>query len=281
MPDGPVVAPPTSTTQDIDITGETSNTEAELNAKIDTELGLPPQETSETDTTTEESDDTTTTGDDTDGEASEEESTDDAATEEEVVDEEEVTPAIPSDEELFIEVEDANGVTHKISKIEDLPEDFEPKSNRQGLEILQQLGKLEAKIEAREADKAEAQAKADLAESQQRQLASWDKEVAELAKQKRIDAKDTERIDDVFKLMNEINQARAKAGNPNRITSFEDALDKFVAKEAADKAEADAKNDNERAKVKSSLIGRSSSAGAGEPPVYVAGSYRSIDDIPL
>jgi hypothetical protein len=56
-----------------------------------------------------------------------EETSTESADEEEVTEPEELAPkepATPSDEELFIEVIDADGVTHKISKIEDLPADF-------------------------------------------------------------------------------------------------------------------------------------------------------------
>jgi hypothetical protein len=272
---------------EVEIQGETSSTEAELNAKISEELGLPTVETDEsnaTETTTETDTDTTTTEDDSEEQGAEETSTDESADEEEVAEPEEVAPkepATPSDEELFIEVIDADGVTHKISKIEDLPADFEMRNNRQGLEILRDLGKLDEKRENLEEERAKDEAEAAKVESQNRQLASWDKEVVELSKQKRIDVKDTDKIDGVFKLMTEINETRAKAGNPNRITSFEDALDKFEAQEAKTAAESDEKRENDKAKVKSSLIGRSSSSSKGEAPVYVAGSYRSIDDIPL
>jgi hypothetical protein len=276
---------------------ESTMSQADLEALIDTELGLPTaQPDNDQLTTGGKGDDDGGNAEDNAGEESEtgdepaeaEPAGEEDAEESEPEAEEEVdddplnkpAPALPSDEELFIEVEDAEGVTHKISKIEDLPEDFQLKNNRQGLEIMRQLDKLEGKIEAREAERADAAAKAEQAATEQEQFTAWDKEVENLSKEKRIELGDTERINEVFGYMNEINNARREAGNPNLITSFEDALDKFEVKEAADKAEADKKNDNERAKAKASVIGRSSAA-AGDNFVYRAGQYRSIDDVPV
>jgi hypothetical protein len=190
-------------------------------------------------------------------------------------------PAIPTDTELFIEVEDGDGVTHKISQIEDLPADFTPKNNRQIIEIVSQLTKLDNQREANEvkaASEAEVKAQADI---QTAQFKSWDTEIGALAKDKRIEATNTDRINDVFGYMNEINAARTKAGNPNLVTSFEDALDKFEAKESKDAAIAAEKNGNDLAKQKSAIIGKSSAAAGGDTYVYRAGSARNIDDIPL
>jgi hypothetical protein len=206
----------------------------------------------------------------------------------------EVTPpASPANTDLFIEVEDAEGNKHQITKIEDLPEDFEPKNNRQGLEILHQLSKLEVQI----ADKAKADEA--IAQEQERKDAdaarykSWDNEVSELIKQGRLekvavpvtdpkyqDDPSVKRMDQVFAHMNKINSERQQAGNPNMLTSFEDALDKLEAAEAKAAAEDAKKRETQAAKAKSSLIGGSSSAG-GSDFVYVSGAYKNIDDIPL
>lgn len=261
---------------------DASATEAELNAKIDAELGLPPQEEVVEDVPDDKpaddagDSDTSDKPDDADTPAG-----GDADEEDVPGDKPKPEPAKPSDEAQFIEVEDSAGVTHKISKLEDLPEDFEYKNSRQPLEIYKQLEKLERDATEAAEIKRTQEEEAAVNQSKQEQFDAWDKEVTELAKSKRVDVKDTERIDAVFKHMNEINAARAKAKNPNLLTSFEDALDKFEAKEAADKAEQDKKNDNELAKKKSSLIGRSSAAAGGEHYVYKAGSARTIDDVPL
>lgn len=270
MADAPIV--------DIPITGEVSANEADLNAKIDSELGIAPAPTKPTDPVVPEvvPDEPAVPPDEpeVEPETPEEEPEPEAKPVP-------TTPATPSDDELFIEVQDADGVTHKISVIEDLPEDFSPKSNRQALEILSQLSKLETQREAAAASAATAAETAALKETQDAQFKSWDAEVAELAKTERLDTTNTERINDVFGYMNEINAARAKAGNPNLITSFEDALDKFEVKEARDKSEADAKNGNDTAKAKSALIGKSSASAGGDTYVYRAGSARNIDEIPL
>lgn len=266
---------------------EASTTEAELNAKIDQELGIPPVKVEEK--PDEKTPDEEPAKEKTPAEA--EPKTDEEPAEEpekkvtppEEEPEEPVKPseaATPSDEDLFIEVIDAEGVTHKISNIDDLPEDFSPKNNRQILEIIKATDRLDTEREKREAD-AETAARTEFIEqTKQDQFKSWDSEIAELGKAKRIEATNTDRINEVFGYMNQINEARQKANNPNLITSFEDALDKFEAKEVLDKAEADKKNGNELAKAKSSLIGRSSASG-GDTYVYRAGSARNIDEIPV
>lgn len=192
-----------------------------------------------------------------------------------------VEPATPTDDELFIEVEDGEGVTHKISQVEDLPADFTPKNNRQIVEIVTRLAKLDSQREANEAKAATDAEVAVQTEIQTQQYASWDKEIAELAKDKRVETANTDRINDVFGYMNEVNAARTKAGNPNLVTSFEDALDKFEAKEAKDTAAEAEKNGNNLAKQKAGVIGKSSAAAGKDTYVYRAGSARNIDDVSL
>lgn len=268
---------------------DASSTQEELNAKIDSELGLPHQETETPEPAKEETPDENNPSppapaDSDNDETPEESDTDTPEEEPEVTPAEtdpQTPPAQPSDAELFIEVMDAEGVTHKISTIDDLPEDFQARNNRDALKILGDLAKLDTQREQREAEAATAAEAAALAETQQAQFKSWDSEITELAKTDRLDATNTDRLNDIFGYMNEINAARHKAGNPNLITSFEDALDKFEAKESREAAELATKNGNDMAKAKSSLIGRSSASTGGSSYVYRAGSARSIDDIPV
>lgn len=261
------------------IQGDRSANQAELETKIEQELGLPHTEAKKTEVIDESKADATTGAEDdkTTGAKDDTEESDSEEPEEKEV----VEPATPSDEELFIEVEDAEGVTHKISKIEDLPEDFSLKNNRQGLEILKGLAKLENQMEKRDADRLVAEEKAAVAEAQKVQFNAWDNEITELHKEKRIDPADTDRVNKVFEHIAKINQTRAKAGNPNLITSFEDGLDKFEASEAKEAANDKKKQENERAKSKSSLIGGSNSTGAGAAQPYYSGRYRSMDDVPV
>lgn len=259
---------------------DASATQEDLNAKIDAELGLKPTApVVEPETLVDEP-----------------EVPEEPETPEEIEPEEPAKPepATPSDEELFIEVEDAEGVTHKISVIEDLPEDFNPKNNRQALEILSKLSELDVQRKENQTaaeTRAEQQA---VAQAQQEQFKSWDNEVEELTKAGRLDkvtlpATDPKYLDeptvtkvnDVFGFMNKINAERTKAGNPNTITSFEDALDKFEANQAKE-AEAEAKkNGNDIAKQKAALIGGNSATAGGNNYVYRSGSAQSIDDVPI
>jgi hypothetical protein len=88
------------------------------------------------------------------------------------------------------------------------------------------------------------------------------------------------RMDEVFAHMNKINNERRQAGNPNLLSSFEDALDKLEAVKAKQAAENAKKRETDTAKAKASLIGGSSSSG-GSDFVYVSGAYKNIDDVPL
>lgn len=271
---------PDAPTADIPVV-DASSTQAELDAKISEELGLPePAKTEEPDKPAEEPD--KPDEEPAPSEPPEEPATDD----EEPAPAEEpepaaVVPAQPSDEDLFIEVEDANGVTHKISKIEDLPPDFEPAYNRQVLEIFRDTEKLNVERDQRVAQAEKDEEAATIAQTQTEQFKSWDNEIAELSKAKRVDIKDTDYLNDVFGYMNEVNNGRREAGNPNLISSFEDALDKYEAKQATDKAKTEKQNDNSRAKLKTAVIGKSSAAVGADHYVYRAGSARNIDDIPF
>ena len=198
---------------------------------------------------------------------------------------------VPDPTEPFITVQDINGKDFKITKIEDLPEDFVPKNNRDALAILQQLDRLDRDTQtAQEKARADAEAK-QLQEAQAAQSKSWDSEIEALQKEGRMPvpkadpksdkfAEDpaVKKVEAVFKFMAETNDKRAAAGNPNPLRSFEDALDKYELAESR-KAEAEAdKADNQTAKDKAALIGRTSAVG-GDVPAYFAGQYSSMDDI--
>jgi hypothetical protein len=290
----PPAAPDSPTGIDVPIEGDRSDSEIDLINKIDEELGLPKQPVNEE--TTEDEENTDEEVDTPDGDTGENDTeTDESATEEseEAVDEEEAddeeteeeetkeaTPDEDLEDESAIEIEDANGQTFKISSIDDLPEDFEPKNNRQIIEIVAAITRLDEQNRLAAEDKKLAEVAAEEQRVQNEQFASWNDEIKALEAEKRFDTKDDKRIDAVFSEMVKINNARAKAGNTNYITSFEDALEKLEAREAREATVSNEKKATEKAKLKSSLIGRSSSTSK-ESPVYVAGSYRNMDDIPL
>lgn len=199
----------------------------------------------------------------------------------------------PSDEELFVEVEDLNGKSYKITKIEDLPADFEPKNNRQIMEIIAQTNKLETQISERVATAAQAEQQAIIDGVRDGHMKAWDGEIKTLIDEKLLDkpklasdnpkyAEDpaVAKVDAVYKYMNEVNTQRREAGNPNLLTSFRDTFelmeyrDMKVAQAEAKKTETDL------AKTKAGVIGNNSTTNK-DVPVYLAGSYRSIDDIPV
>jgi hypothetical protein len=215
---------------------------------------------------------------------------DDAAKPEDATDDK---PVVPGDaDDLFVEVEDAEGNKLKITKIEDLPEDFTPKNNRQVIEILDQLHKLEAKVAANKESALEQAEAQQVEEAKNQQMVAWDNEISELQKGGRLEkpkaAADSakfledpavKKVSDVFNFIAETNKARLEKGNPNMIKSFEDALDLFEAKEARERASKAAKADTATAKEKAGVIGRASAPAGNEPEAYRAGQAQTIWDV--
>lgn len=270
--------PEPTNVMDVPIAGEVSANETELAAKIDEQLGIKGPEVV-IDETPEEDTGAAETNDDGSQEEVETPSTEADDEEVEIEIEKPKEIATPSDEDLFIEVLDADGVTHKISTISDLPDDFVPKNNVETLRIVSELAKLDVERERRtEQAQTDAQTAA-IKEIETQQYNSWDKEIAELAKTKRIDVSNVDKVDKVFTYMNEVNQARIKAGNPNLVSSFEDALDKYEIQESKEAEAVAKKNGNDLAKQKAAMIGRSSASGSDGYRPYRAGSARNIDDV--
>lgn len=186
---------------------------------------------------------------------------------------------------------DANGTVtqgkeYKIEKIEDLPEDFIPRNNRQILEIIDNLHKLEATKAKDEAANEVAETTKAEATARKEMLSSWDKEIEGLQKEglieqpklKPTDPKYLEdpamkKVADVFEFMEKTNNARKAAGNPNLIRSFADAFDKLELVELKATRDKAAKDEVETAKLKAGVQGGGKSGtSGGKPQVYVAGA---------
>lgn len=265
-------------------TPDASESQEALEANIDKELGLEPAKKEETSEAAEEVAETSeeTPADD--------QETDDAV-DEETEDTEEATQGVDPNA-LALEVQDAEGKTYKITKVEDLPEDFVPKNNRQVIEIIRDLTRLESQTEKQELDRQNSEQAAQLQAAQDAQIKSWDSEIADLQKSGRLekpklqpdvdgflDDPAVKKTEAVFKLMAELNNKRSAAGNQNRITSFEDALDKYELQETRTAAAETEKSEGQTAKEKAAVIGRTSSPATSNEGVYVAGSARSIYDL--
>lgn len=287
--DTPVVEPTSNPAMSVP---DASATPEELNANIDKVLGLEPtkevaveEETTDpvsTDIPEESAPDAAEeageAGDDPSG--SDEEDTDEP---EEVA----TDPTVPG-----LEVQDIDGKTYKITRVEDLPDNFVPKNNRQVIEILRDLTRLDASNEKLQQDAAAREQAQQVEAQRQEVLKSWDNEIADLQKDGRLDkpkaqagsdgfTKDpaVQKVDAVFKFMAEINDKRAAAGNPNMIRSFEDALDKYDLQESTKVKEEATKSEVATAKEKAGVIGKGAGVAGGSEGVYVAGSAKSIYDL--
>lgn len=198
----------------------------------------------------------------------------------------EPTPETPEEAPTFeLEVEDVNGEKFTLKpgdKLEDVLKDFEPKSNGQIFQIIDDLHQLRADKEKYDADakvKAEEEAHATALKEIND---SWDKEIEALQGSKRIpvttDGKRSERVDEVFKFMGEENDKRAEDGRPF-IRSFEDALDKLELKESKEAAAKKDKEEKELAKKKGAMVGGSSAPATSGAPVYKGGARNANEAI--
>lgn len=225
-------------------------------------------------------------GDDPDKSSEEEEKTDDVA--EETEEEEKkpepkpVTPPAPTndaEDKYSFQVEDANGVTYKITAdadVEDVLKEFEPKNNGQIIAILDQLRTVKDQKATDDAKAVEDTANEERRTRASELLTGWQEESKALQGAKRIpDGKDGEtRINEVYKYMASENDARMKAGKPT-LNSFEDALDKLENKEGRDKAASDAKAEKDKARENGAKVGGASAPTSTTAPVYKAGSAKN------
>ena len=175
------------------------------------------------------------------------------------------TDQSPDTPDFTLQVEDAQGVTHKIEKIEDLPEDFEPKNNRQIIEILAGLQKAEGEKAKYEADQAEATQKAENDKAIQDTLTGWQNEFKEL------NVVDDDRKQEVMDYMAKENDKRQAEGKP-LIRTVEHALLSIEKQEAKETEATKAKEAKENARKNGGLVGGSSAPASNAPPVYKAGS---------
>lgn len=179
-----------------------------------------------------------------------------------------------------LEVEDVNGEKFTLKPGDDLEtvlKDFEPKNNGQIFAILDKLHELKsqkAEYDKAQAEQAEeAQRAANVAEIQK----GWDSEIKSLQGAKRLEVTTdgkSERVDQVFKYMNEENDKRIKDGRP-LIRSFEDALDKLELKETKETAANKAKEEKELTRKKGAMVGGSSAPATSGAPVYKGGARNS------
>ncbi len=235
----------------------------------------------------------------------------------------EVTPPAPKEEssdtdvplevqtdDLWIEVEkvitddEGNQTTEKVKLVYDpenpssfVPDDFTFKSDKQLSEILEakfEMANLykdrKTEIDSKLAEKTQAET---AIKTQEKQLAAWDDEIADLIESGVLEAPKVkpddpkfkedptaQKLDAVFKYLAETNSKRAEEGK-TPIRSFGTAFSMFEKVEAEKAAEEAKKLDNENAKKKASLIGGSSASGGTEVAAYKPGSYSSIYDVPI
>ncbi len=222
------------------------------------------EEDKEADTDEEETDPAAATGDDTSDE-------DEAA--DEAPEDKEAKPAITDTEvkQFSLDVEDANGVTHKIETIEDLPEDFEPKNNRQIMEILKDLTGLENDKKTYEEEQEAEAAQAENAKTVESIQESWKQEFTDL------NITDEARREEVMQYMAKENDKRVNDGKP-MIRSAEHALLGLQQVEAKAEAAEKAKADKETTRKNGGLVGGSSAPGSAKAPVYKSGSARNANE---
>lgn len=180
-------------------------------------------------------------------------------------------PDVTTDEPKFtLEVEDANGNKFEISKIEDLPRDFELKDNVQGLEILDKIRELKEQKSEYEKTKQTETEKADQAQRVARIQEGWQNEFKELSITEKADQ------DKVFEYMRAENAKREEQSRP-LIATIEDAKNGMDAQAARDAAKEAAKAEKEEMRRKGGLVGGGSAAPSNNVvPQYRGGATNAI-----
>lgn len=202
--------------------------------------------------------------------------------------------------DLWIEVENSEGQTTKITLDGGLPDDFKFKSDKQLYEIVESMQEMKGLRDERLAEaetKSEQQAQK---QSQDNQLVAWENETQTLidaniipapklkapANGKQFTPEEIE-SDPSLKLQNEVygfmkteNDKRVAEGKP-AIMSFGTMYNIYNEQQ---KTAAEAEKKAEEAKLvkeRGALVGGTSAASGGEKAVYKAGSYSSIWGVPV
>jgi hypothetical protein len=219
------------------------------------------------------------------GDAAEEDAAGDGKPAEEVANEEPVEPAAKpetafdsetgTEDKYSFTVEDANGVTRKISAGDNLEEvlgeDFELKNQAQAMEIMRRMDKVEAQKADDDKKAQEDAAEAENAKAIEDIQVGWNNEFKDL------DINEEGRREEIMKYMSQENDKRQADGKP-LIRTVEHALlglEKQEAKAAEDKAAKDAKD---TARKNGALVGGSSAPAAPASNVYKAGSARNVNE---
>lgn len=219
-----------------------------------------------------------------------------------------VTPEVkeeitePSTDDLWIEVENADGEKIKLEfdpsdPSSFLPDDFTFKSDKQLADILEAKMEMANLFKDRTAEYEKSQeADQEIKTAEQKQadtLAGWDAEIELLVESGVLDAPGVkpgdkgyledpavQKIDTVFKYMADTNDKRRAEGKP-LIASFGAAFNLYTHDEQV-KAEVETKaKEAEEIKKRGAMVGGGSAASGGEKKVYKSGSYSSIWDVPV
>lgn len=209
----------------------------------------------------------------------------------------------PQTDDLWVEVQDSEGKDVKLvfdptNPAAFLPAGFTFKDDNQLFEIMEAKAEMagiykdreseyNTEVEKREAD---ATATEQTTNSQAEQTAAWDAEIQDLITgglleaPKITDANDPKfledptiaKVDAVFKYMAEQNIARAAENKP-LLRSFGTAYNLYNKNSEAAIQEAKIAEANKLAKARGALVGGTSApSSAGEAPIYVAGSAKSM-----
>jgi hypothetical protein len=198
----------------------------------------------------------------------------------------EEAPEAPS---FALEVEDASGNKLTVNpgdNLEEVLQDFEPKTNGQIFQIIKDVMKMEAAKEAYDAQQADDAVVAERAEAVANIQSGWDKEIEALRGEKRLgvpadpnnpEDKANQRVQQVYKFMAETNEKRIAEGR-EPIRSLEDALDKIELQERRDAETEAAKKAKEDAKRRGGLVGGGSAPGTPSSGAYRSGSARTAEE---
>jgi len=298
MPDA--VTPPASEEEKPENLSPDERSQEEIEAAVDKELGLPsktePESQGDETKDEEELEESDEDGDEEEeeppsgGEKPKESDGDEEAEEpEEPESKDEKPEAAEADtSDLWIEVEDSEGKTRKLTLEDGVPDDFTFKNDKQLFDILQAFDEmrniLKERTDSIEADKDKAQEETQKAERQKEVENNLNSEIDELISAGILDAPkakptDKDFLDDpaVKKVAEVIDFMK---DNPT-LRSFGTALQVMTKQQADAKEKADRKADNDSAKDRGGKVGGSSATAGSQAEAYKSGQFASIYDIPV
>lgn len=177
-----------------------------------------------------------------------------------------------------VAVKDYDDNTHYFNSLDEVPEDFEPRSYKEFARFVQSMTEKEQSDKKRAAEEAEAAAEAERSARIQSIKDEWDRDIKSLVEENRIPKDEKERqpvIDAVFDIMN-------KKLERGKVIDFETGFEIYSAQERSDaKKEVIKKSNEDKKKRGGMVVGAGSGSNASSKSRVIEGPPAGVtlDDV--